>query len=66
MSDEDFKVVYDALELVCGAPFENEDVERILKAERAAWKVMKRVGSEVRLTDATDADLAGLPGSSGA
>lgn len=57
MSDEDFTTVYRALEKVCGAPFGEDEVAEILKAEREAWQVMKRVGSDVGLPDAGSADL---------
>jgi len=46
MSDEDFQVVHDALQKVM-TPFSNDEVADVLKAERAAWKIVQRYAPEV-------------------
>lgn len=57
MSEEDFLTVYRALKRVM-TPFTEDDVASILKAEREAWTVMKRVALDVGLADTGDADLS--------
>lgn len=59
MSDEDFWVVHDALFKV-NHPFAEEEMVDVIKGERAAWKVVERVASEVRLALPADTDLSGL------
>jgi len=65
MSDEEFAVIHDALQLVCGAPFDDSEIQRVLKAEREAWKVAQTVQArarlEVGLPDAGRTDLARTP-----
>jgi hypothetical protein len=49
MNDDDFGVVHEALRKV-NTVFGEDDIAEILKGERAAWKVMDRVASEVGLS----------------
>jgi pyruvate/2-oxoacid:ferredoxin oxidoreductase alpha subunit len=58
LSDEDFAVIHAALFQVCH-PFTEDQIGAVLKGERAAWKVVDRVASEVGLSRPGGALLAG-------